>query len=175
MPLKARAGYVAPAAVSHAGPGHRAAVTEGQAVKAGDPLAVVEAMKMENVLLAERDGTIAKILAKKGRQSGPRRCDHGIRDEQMTTSRPCWSGSKALSRASAFAISGDGGGPQQAGWLGAQSLRRLGRGAGERPYQGGGGFRRRGHPRSARRPGHGVDLHNSEPPAEKGFQRRENL
>jgi propionyl-CoA carboxylase alpha chain len=42
------------------------AVSEGQAVKAGDPLAVVEAMKMENVLIAERDGTIAKILAEKG-------------------------------------------------------------------------------------------------------------
>ena len=41
-------------------------VSEGQEVKAGDPLAVVEAMKMENVLRAERDGTIAKILAKKG-------------------------------------------------------------------------------------------------------------
>ncbi|HEX4371545.1 MAG TPA: acetyl/propionyl/methylcrotonyl-CoA carboxylase subunit alpha [Rhizomicrobium sp.] len=41
-------------------------VSEGQDVKAGDPLAVVEAMKMENVLRAERDGTIAKILAKKG-------------------------------------------------------------------------------------------------------------
>jgi propionyl-CoA carboxylase alpha chain len=41
-------------------------VNEGQNVKAGDPLAVVEAMKMENVLRAERDGTVAKILAKKG-------------------------------------------------------------------------------------------------------------
>ncbi len=45
-------------------------VTEGQSVKAGDPLAVVEAMKMENVLLAERDGVIAKILAKKGDNLG---------------------------------------------------------------------------------------------------------
>jgi propionyl-CoA carboxylase alpha chain len=29
-------------------------------------LAVVEAMKMENVLHAKRDGTISKILARKG-------------------------------------------------------------------------------------------------------------
>jgi propionyl-CoA carboxylase alpha chain len=35
-------------------------------VKAGQPLAVVEAMKMENVLRAERDGTVAKVAAKKG-------------------------------------------------------------------------------------------------------------
>ncbi len=41
-------------------------VSEGQAVKSGDPLAVVEAMKMENVLHAERDGVIAKILVRKG-------------------------------------------------------------------------------------------------------------
>ena len=41
-------------------------VTVGQDVKAGETLAVVEAMKMENVLTAERDGTIAKINAAKG-------------------------------------------------------------------------------------------------------------
>jgi propionyl-CoA carboxylase alpha chain len=41
-------------------------VKEGQAVKAGEPLAMVEAMKMENVLRAERDVTIAKVLAKEG-------------------------------------------------------------------------------------------------------------
>jgi propionyl-CoA carboxylase alpha chain len=41
-------------------------VCEGQAVAAGDPLCVVEAMKMENVLKAERDATVAKILAKPG-------------------------------------------------------------------------------------------------------------
>ena len=33
------------------------AVREGQEVKAGEELAVIEAMKMENVLRAERDGT----------------------------------------------------------------------------------------------------------------------
>ncbi len=37
-------------------------VSEGQEVKAGEELAVIEAMKMENVLTAERDTTIAKIL-----------------------------------------------------------------------------------------------------------------
>ncbi|MGH7031352.1 MAG: biotin/lipoyl-containing protein, partial [Stellaceae bacterium] len=42
------------------------AVAEGQEVKAGEPLAIVEAMKMENVLRAERDGRIARIRAKPG-------------------------------------------------------------------------------------------------------------
>jgi propionyl-CoA carboxylase alpha chain len=32
----------------------------------GETLAIVEAMKMENVIRAERDGVIARILAKKG-------------------------------------------------------------------------------------------------------------
>ena len=41
-------------------------VVVGQEVKAGEPLAMVEAMKMENVLRAEKDVTIAKILAKEG-------------------------------------------------------------------------------------------------------------
>ena len=38
----------------------------GQEVKAGDTLAVVEAMKMENILRAERDGTIKQVNAKAG-------------------------------------------------------------------------------------------------------------
>jgi propionyl-CoA carboxylase alpha subunit len=42
------------------------AVAPGQEVKAGEPLAIVEAMKMENVLRADRDGRIAKIRAKPG-------------------------------------------------------------------------------------------------------------
>ncbi len=41
-------------------------VVEGQEVKAGEPLVVVEAMKMENVLRAERDGKVAKLRAKPG-------------------------------------------------------------------------------------------------------------
>lgn len=42
------------------------AVAEGQEVKAGDTLAIVEAMKMENVLRAERDLTVAKLNAEPG-------------------------------------------------------------------------------------------------------------
>jgi propionyl-CoA carboxylase alpha chain len=42
------------------------AVAEGQEVKTGDALAVIEAMKMENVLRAERDGTVAKLCAREG-------------------------------------------------------------------------------------------------------------
>ena len=41
-------------------------VTEGQEVRAGDPLCIVEAMKMENVLRAERDVTVKKIACKEG-------------------------------------------------------------------------------------------------------------
>jgi propionyl-CoA carboxylase alpha chain len=42
------------------------AVKVGQQVKAGDQLCIVEAMKMENVLNAERDATVKAILAKEG-------------------------------------------------------------------------------------------------------------
>ncbi|WP_163272784.1 acetyl-CoA carboxylase biotin carboxylase subunit [Chelativorans alearense] len=42
------------------------AVSEGQEVKAGEILAVVEAMKMENVLRAERDCTVASVNAAPG-------------------------------------------------------------------------------------------------------------
>jgi len=42
------------------------AVAPGQEVKAGETLAVVEAMKMENVLRAERDGTVKAVFAKPG-------------------------------------------------------------------------------------------------------------
>jgi propionyl-CoA carboxylase alpha chain len=42
------------------------AVAAGQEVKAGETIAVVEAMKMENVLRAERDGTVKAIHVKPG-------------------------------------------------------------------------------------------------------------
>ena len=42
------------------------AVEEGQSVKAGEALAVVEAMKMENILRAEKDVTISKLLCAAG-------------------------------------------------------------------------------------------------------------
>ncbi|MBL8907565.1 MAG: acetyl/propionyl/methylcrotonyl-CoA carboxylase subunit alpha [Rhizobiales bacterium] len=42
------------------------AVKEGQEVKAGEALAVVEAMKMENILRAERDGIVKTVQAKVG-------------------------------------------------------------------------------------------------------------
>jgi propionyl-CoA carboxylase alpha chain len=42
------------------------AVAVGQDIKAGDALCVVEAMKMENVLRAERDGIVKEIRAKPG-------------------------------------------------------------------------------------------------------------
>ncbi|WP_288252112.1 acetyl/propionyl/methylcrotonyl-CoA carboxylase subunit alpha [uncultured Hydrogenophaga sp.] len=42
------------------------AVQPGQKVQAGERVAVIEAMKMENVLFASADGTVGKVLAKQG-------------------------------------------------------------------------------------------------------------
>ncbi len=41
-------------------------VAVGQQVKVGEPLCMVEAMKMENVLRAERDAVVKRVLAKEG-------------------------------------------------------------------------------------------------------------
>lgn len=41
-------------------------VKEGQAVKRGQKVAVIEAMKMENDILAECDGTVTAVHARKG-------------------------------------------------------------------------------------------------------------
>ena len=40
--------------------------SEGDMVRAGQPLAIVDAMKMENVLRAQRDGRIVAVHAKVG-------------------------------------------------------------------------------------------------------------
>jgi propionyl-CoA carboxylase alpha chain len=42
------------------------AVQPGQTVRAGEKLAVIEAMKMENILVAQQDGVVAKVSASRG-------------------------------------------------------------------------------------------------------------
>jgi propionyl-CoA carboxylase alpha chain len=42
------------------------AVVLGQSVQAGERVAVIEAMKMENVLFAAQDGVVKSITAEKG-------------------------------------------------------------------------------------------------------------
>ena len=44
----------------------KVAVTAGQAVKEGDLLVVLEAMKMENEIFAPKAGTVAQVLVAKG-------------------------------------------------------------------------------------------------------------
>ena len=44
----------------------RVEVSQGDRVKAGQILAVLEAMKMENEVLAPRDGTVTQVVAAKG-------------------------------------------------------------------------------------------------------------
>jgi propionyl-CoA carboxylase alpha chain len=44
----------------------RLSVKEGDEVKAGEEIAVVEAMKMENSLRAAADGVVSKVLARQG-------------------------------------------------------------------------------------------------------------
>ena len=67
----------APAPVAVAGDGVKVAapmpgnilnvnVTVGQAVKKGDVMFILEAMKMENEIVAPEDGTVKQILAQKG-------------------------------------------------------------------------------------------------------------
>ncbi len=66
MPVKEQAGSGKQVLCPMPGLVKQILVTEGQEVKNGEPIAVVEAMKMENVLRAERDATVGKIHAKEG-------------------------------------------------------------------------------------------------------------
>ena len=73
----AEAAPAAPAAVAVTGAGEAVSapmpgtivkvnVAQGQAVKAGDVLCVLEAMKMENDITAPKDGTVTQVVAAKG-------------------------------------------------------------------------------------------------------------
>ena len=64
----AAAAPVAGEAVTAPMPGNilKVAVTAGQAVKEGDLLVVLEAMKMENEIFAPKAGTVAQVLVQKG-------------------------------------------------------------------------------------------------------------
>jgi propionyl-CoA carboxylase alpha chain len=42
------------------------AVAEGEPIKAGQPIAIIEAMKMENIIRATRDGIIENVYVRKG-------------------------------------------------------------------------------------------------------------
>ena len=41
-------------------------VVEGQEIKSGEAIAIVEAMKMQNIIRAERDGKVAKVYVGAG-------------------------------------------------------------------------------------------------------------
>jgi len=65
---KAEAGNAAHVGAPMPGVISAVAVAAGQSVKAGDVLLSIEAMKMETVLHAERDGEIAEVLVRVGEQ-----------------------------------------------------------------------------------------------------------
>ena len=41
-------------------------IQQGQYVKRGDPLVIIEAMKMENILKSPKDGTVSEIFVNNG-------------------------------------------------------------------------------------------------------------
>ncbi len=62
-------------------------VAEGDIVEAGQTLAIVEAMKMENVLKAEKRARVSKVRVKPGAGAGGGRGDLGVRGG-MSSSAP---------------------------------------------------------------------------------------
>ena len=66
-------------------------VTAGQAVKAGDVLVVLEAMKMENEVCAPKAGTVKQVAGFQGRHCGHRRyCWSSSAKEDSTMSIQYW-------------------------------------------------------------------------------------
>jgi pyruvate carboxylase len=65
---KAEEGNAAHVAAPMPGVVSTLAVKPGQAVKSGDVLLSIEAMKMETALHAERDGTVSEVLVSVGSQ-----------------------------------------------------------------------------------------------------------
>ena len=67
-PAPAAAAPVAGEAVTAPMPGNilKVNVSVGQAVKEGDVLCILEAMKMENEIMAPKNGTVTQVLASKG-------------------------------------------------------------------------------------------------------------
>ena len=67
-PAPAAAAPVAGDAVTAPMPGNilKVNVTQGQAVKAGTVLCILEAMKMENEIMTSKDGTVTQVLVSKG-------------------------------------------------------------------------------------------------------------
>ena len=60
------------------------AVEPGQAVRAGERLAVIEAMKMENIVVAAHDGVVERIVARAGDEPRGRRSDPRVRGERRS-------------------------------------------------------------------------------------------
>ncbi len=61
-------------------------VTEGQTVRAGDPLVILEAMKMEHTIRAPHDGVVAAIHARPGTQVAASAVLLDVRQETMRDS-----------------------------------------------------------------------------------------
>lgn len=58
-------------------------VKEGQAVKAEDTVLILEAMKMENEVYCETDGTVESITVKVGGFRSRQRCADGNQIEEL--------------------------------------------------------------------------------------------
>ena len=64
------------------------AVVPGQAVQAGERLAVIEAMKMENILTATQDGVVREVMAAKGVHFAPGGIRPGAADHDIIFIHP---------------------------------------------------------------------------------------